>query len=70
MEDTMHADFHEVFYYDRRPKQAVAFVVQPGRRNLPRDVVEVAIAAGKATAVVVPGKPRKTTTKNHTTTAA
>lgn len=51
MEQPMRAIFHDVFRYDRRPRQAVAFVVQPGEHNLPRDVVEAAIAAGKATAV-------------------
>lgn len=47
----MRATFHEEFHYDRRPRHAMAFVVRPGEHNLPRDVVEAAIAAGKATAV-------------------
>lgn len=47
----MKAVFHERFEYDRRPGQAIAFVVQPSSdvQNLPHDVVEAAIEAGKAT---------------------
>jgi len=55
----MWARFHAPFNYDRRPRQALAFVVQPGLRNLPRDVVEAAIAAGKAVAVRAPRKQTK-----------
>lgn len=44
----MWARFTASFNYDRRPLQAIAFSVQPGLRNLPRDVVEAAIVAGKA----------------------
>ena len=70
MEPTMRAIFHSVFNYDRRPKQAVAFVVQPGTQNMPRDVVEAAIAAGKATAVDPPGMKRPFKAKKTTTTQA
>lgn len=47
----MKAVFHERFEFDRRPKQAIAFSVQASRepQNLPRDVVEAAVDAGKAT---------------------
>lgn len=55
-EDTVHAEFLEEFSFDRRPKQGVAFIVKPGRHNLPRDVVEAAIADGKA--VEIAPKPR------------
>lgn len=44
----MWATFTAPFNFDRRPAQAIAFSVQPGLRNLPRDVVEAAILAGKA----------------------
>lgn len=52
----MWAEFLAPFEHDRRPKQAVAFSVKPGLRNLPRDVVEAAIAAGKAKPAKSPGK--------------
>lgn len=52
----MWARFSESFNFDRRPKQALAFSIEPGLRNLPRDVVEAAIAAGKAVAVKPPRK--------------
>lgn len=52
----MWAEFLAPFNHDRRPKQAVAFSVKPGLRNLPRDVVEAAIAAGKAVAAEAPRK--------------
>ncbi len=58
-EETMWADFNSVFNYDRRPAQAIAFEVQPGRHNMPRDVVEAAIAAGKATAIEPPKRAEK-----------
>lgn len=47
----MKAVFHERFEFDRRPVQAIAFVVQPSHepQNLPCDVVEAAVNAGKAT---------------------
>lgn len=59
--DTMWATFHSQFHYDRRPRQALAFVVQamPQPQNYPRDVVEAAIAASKATEAKPPGKRRK-----------
>ena len=66
----MRATFHEEFHHDRRPKQAIAFVVQPGTQNMPRDVVEAAIAAGKATAVDPPGMKRPIKAKKTTTTQA
>lgn len=55
----MWAHFTQRFLFDRRPRQAVAFDVPPGLRNLPRDVVEAAIAAGKAVAVKAPRKQTK-----------
>ena len=47
----MKAVFHERFQFDRRPAQAVAFDIKPSPepQNLPRDVVEAAVKAGKAT---------------------
>jgi hypothetical protein len=47
----MKAVFHERFEFDRRPAQAIAFVVQPSNepKDLPHDVVEAAVKAGKAT---------------------
>lgn len=53
------ARFTASFSYDRRPRQAIAFAVQPGLRNLPRDVVEAAIAAGKAERIPPPRRPAK-----------
>lgn len=55
----MWANFTAPFSFDRRPRQAIAFVVQPGVRNLPRDVAEAAIAEGKAVAVKAPQKQTK-----------
>ncbi|GCA51790.1 hypothetical protein KGO5_04247 [Sinorhizobium sp. KGO-5] len=55
--------FTEVFNYDRRPKQAVAFVMQPGVRSVPRDVADAAIAAGKATEVRPPPRRQSKSTK-------
>lgn len=59
----MWAIFTETFHYDRRPRQAIAFVVQAGDapQNYPRDVVEAAIAANKAREVKPPGGRRKPT---------
>lgn len=43
------AIFMEPFNYDRRPKQAIAFEIKAGGpQQWPRDVVDAAIAAGKA----------------------
>lgn len=56
----MWAKFHEPFSFDRRPRQALAFAVQPGLKNLPRDVVEAAIAAGKAVAASPPKRKQDT----------
>jgi hypothetical protein len=50
------ARFTAPFLWDRRPKQAMAFSVKPGTHNLPRDVVEAAVAAGKAARVKPPRK--------------
>lgn len=50
----MWARFVSPYEHDRRPKQAIAFSVQPGVRNLPRDVVLAAIAAGKAVQIPAP----------------
>lgn len=55
------ARFTEEFHYDRRPQQAIAFVVRPGLRNMPHDVVEASIAAGKAVAAAPPRKSSKHT---------
>lgn len=55
------ARFAETFHYDRRPKQAIAFVVPPGVRNAPRDLVEAAIAAGKAVEIPPPKRQQKST---------
>lgn len=49
----MWGNFTRPFNFDRRPAQAIAFSVEPGLRNLPRDVVLAAIAAGAAK----PAKP-------------
>lgn len=61
------AIFSEPFNYDRRPVQAVAFSIKPGTHNLPRDVVDAAIAAGKARRIRPPGKGGN---KQHNQTAA
>lgn len=47
----MKAIFHKDFEFDRRPKQGVAFSVKasPEPQSYPRDVIEAAVAAGKAT---------------------
>lgn len=52
--------FSERFSFDRRPRQAVAFVVEPGVRRLPRDVVNAAIAAGKAEEIPAPARNSQT----------
>jgi len=56
------AIFTDVFRFDRRPRQAIAFEVQPHPepQSRPRDLVDAAVAAGKAREVKPPGK-RKTT---------
>jgi len=53
------ANFTAQFNYDRRPKQAVAFAVQPGLRQLPRDVIAAAVAAGRAVSVDPPPRSKK-----------
>lgn len=57
----MWAIFTDTFHYDRRPRQALAFVVQsmPQPQNYPRDVVEAAVTAGKASETKPPGRRRK-----------
>jgi len=50
------AVFTSAFNFDRRPKQALAFAVKPGTHNLPRDVVDAAIAAGKARRIEAPNR--------------
>lgn len=47
------------FNFDRRPAQAIAFSIQASEQpqQWPRDVVDAAIAAGKATEAEAPGKP-------------
>lgn len=49
----MNAIFHKPFEYDRRPKQNVAWSIQasPEPQSFPRDVIEAAVDAGKATLV-------------------
>ena len=54
----MWGNFTRPFNFDRRPAQAIAFSVEPGLRNLPRDVVLAAIAAGAAK----PAKPPSSAT--------
>jgi hypothetical protein len=60
-EDMAWAIFTDAFHYDRRPRQPVAFEVVAGRdpQNYPRDLVDAAVAAGKATEMQPPGKSRK-----------
>ena len=55
------AVFTDTFHYDRRPRQAIAFVVEakPEPQNYPRDVVEAAVAAGRAQETAPPGKRTK-----------
>ncbi|MER9135116.1 hypothetical protein NKI20_02235 [Mesorhizobium sp. M0830] len=59
----MWAIFNDRFHYDRRPRQAIAFVVEakPEPQNYPRDLVEAAVAAGKAQETKPPGKRLKAT---------
>lgn len=47
------AIFTEDFHYDRRPRQAIAFVITASDtpQSLPRDLIDAAIAAGKATEI-------------------
>lgn len=63
----MWAEFTERFYYDRRPKQAVAFVIEPGKRNVQRDIAAAAFSAGKAMAMA---SPKRTTKQKSKTSAA
>lgn len=55
------AVFPAGFSYDRRPVQAVAFVVPASEQpqQWPRDVVEAAVASGKATEVKAPRRKTK-----------
>lgn len=59
------AIFPEGFSYDRRPRQAIAFVVaaKPEPQNYPRDLVDAAVEAGKARETRPPAK-RPRTPKN------
>lgn len=56
------AIFHAPFVFDRRPNQAVSFHIQPSPepRSLPHDVIDAAVAAGKATRVRPKRQSRKT----------
>jgi hypothetical protein len=60
-EEMAWAVFSDAFHYDRRPRQPVAFEVaaSPEPQNYPRDLVDAAVAAGKATEMKPPGKGRK-----------
>lgn len=58
------ARFVAPFEHDRRPNQAVCFVVKPGVHNLPRDVVDAAVKAGKAVATAPPRRTPNKTEKN------
>lgn len=57
------AVFPEGFSYDRRPRQAIAFVVaaKPEPQNYPRDLIDAAVAAGKAQEARPPGRRLKPT---------
>lgn len=57
------AVFLEKFRFDRRPKAAVAFEIQAtdNPQRWPRDVIDAAVAAGKAVEVKPPGKPKTPT---------
>ena len=50
--------FHQDFNYDRRPAQAIAFAIKASEQpqQWPRDVIEAAVVAGKATAVKAPSR--------------
>lgn len=61
------AVFSEAFNYDRRPRQAIAFAIKPGTHNLPRDVVDAAIAVGRAKRI---RPPRNGGNKQHNQPAA
>lgn len=54
------AVFTEQFHYDRRPRQAIAFVVKAKDepQNYPRDLVDAAVAAGKARETKPPRKSK------------
>lgn len=60
-EEMAWAIFTDAFHYDRRPRQAVAFEVAASTepQNYPRDLVDAAVVAGKATEMQPPGKSRK-----------
>lgn len=55
------AIFNSSFHYDRRPRQAIAFVVEakPEPQNYPRDLIDAAVAAGKARETKPPGRRSK-----------
>lgn len=55
------AIFSEPFGYDRRPAQAMAFSVEASEQpqQWPRDVIDAAVAAGKAREVKPPSRRRK-----------
>lgn len=55
------AIFPSGFLFDRRPRQAIAFVVKasPEPQNYPRDLVDAAVAAGKAQETKPPGRRTK-----------
>lgn len=54
------AIFTEPFNFDRRPRQAIAFTVKADTKpqSLPRDVVDAAVAAGKARETKPPKRKR------------
>lgn len=58
------AIFHEAFRFDRRPSQAVAFDIRPGAdpQNLPKYLIDAAVAAGKARRVQ---SPKSAATRAH-----
>lgn len=60
-DDMAWAIFTESFHYDRRPLQGVAFEVSASSdpQSYPRDLVDAAVAAGKAIVAQPPGKSRK-----------
>lgn len=57
------ATFTAQFTHDRRPAQAIAFCVPPGTHNLPRDVVDAAVAAGVAREIAPPKKTKQPAAK-------
>lgn len=64
----MWIEVNRTFQFDRRPRQAIAFELKPGRHNAPHDVAEAAIRAGAATELEPPR--RKRTNQNNETSAA